>query len=96
MKILKMLLEKSPDLNIKNKKRKTPLEITSNRAIISLLLQHLPKGEHKGFAEKPQDLSKRKSPAKLHTADKARHRSYQFAKPQEEDKELLPYGVKTV
>jgi hypothetical protein len=41
MKILKMLLEKKPDLTIKNKKGQTPIDITSSKTIISLFWHYL-------------------------------------------------------
>jgi len=87
-----MLLEKNPDLTIKNKKKKTAIEITNNKKVISLLSQFLPKNEDKILAGKIQEIGK----CKNSSSDKSRHRSYQFVKAQEEDKELnnsLPYGV---
>ncbi len=51
IKILKLLLERKPDLTIKNKKGQTPIDITNSKTIISLFWHYLTGNPDAGSAE---------------------------------------------
>lgn len=54
MSILKILLDKNPDLTIKNKKGQTPIDITNSKTIITVFSEYLCKHEDSKNDSKPK------------------------------------------
>jgi len=62
IKILKLLLEKKPDLTIKNKKGQTAIDITNSKTIISLFWHYLTGDTNSNSSEENKRLVYAKTP----------------------------------
>jgi ankyrin repeat protein len=58
VKILKLLLEKDPNLTIKNNKGQTAIDITKSKSVISLFWEYLTKGSDKVLEDVNENVPK--------------------------------------
>ena len=58
--MLSLLLDKKPDITVRNKKGQTPIDVTNSKSVISIFWQYLAGKLGQNGAEKGKDSARKK------------------------------------